>query len=233
MSNAEDEKLRMDWLKGAQCVEETTDRVENTSGATIRYEVEAKIRFKGEIYTGREIWTAHVHAGPLAASTGGMQVEDKGEAISIDLPDGRTIYLLRRLATSTGEMLGGSGGDLGFFRHCLDEVSTPQEQVRKSREFRGTCVVPLRLLMVTFSDPSDPETLSILNKDEQLSGSEVEFVELRVIKPPRAEANSSIVDELPWLAGMDYNDEVLEGGVPDHFSGMSPDLLYATDFIRR
>lgn len=128
--------------------------------------------------------------------------EVTGEAIPVDLPGGATIYALLRSETS-GRVLEADLLRALDPEYAAGRVTFVQSVARAEQGLVGTSPSELpageRPLFVTFSAPSDPTSVRIVDPDQDPLGTS----KARVLVSVTTESVSGrIADRLPWLRNL-------------------------------
>lgn len=182
--------------------------------ATIRYRATAKMVIDGEVREGSAVREMTITETPNSLTGFGLKVRDRGEAIIVDIGEGRSaVYFLRNDRSGTGYRLSGtmqncfgieSGSSGSGWTKAFEEIPIGESCIIKPEVVARTTP-----LIVAFRDESVPKSIfevtpqslkSVFNVDGYFSEMTFERV------PDNTPLTKTIDQRLPWL-----NDIPFEG----------------------
>ncbi len=191
---------------------------------TYRYRLMVEVDTPEGLKTGSSVIEVDTDRGSSAMNPAGTALRHKvrGEAVAVDLPDGRVLFALLRSEQDVGYASNimfqlapkgsNANGDqyLGRYAKMLrmryeQELPPTLAGVNRSlRNFSG------RPMLVTFADLSDPTSVALVDPDD-LAATFGEGVSLRRITVAITEdpVTEGIEERLGWLP--DYYDKMLDG----------------------
>lgn len=156
---------------------------------------------------------------------GNLHSQASGEAVAVELPDGRTIFALLRSPSFEDAAFGYA--EIAYAARLPNpHRSDWLTRNRALRELRGAALLPRQAypMIVRFRDVRDPRTAEILDPSQLGQGTHVRRIAVEITSEP---VTRSIEGTLPsfgpgsgydqWLASLDFHD---------------PRRLFLTDFVR-
>lgn len=145
--------------------------------ATLRYRMTVEVETPQGLRTGSSVIEATIHSGPGWGDASGISYELHGEAVAIDLPNGKTLFAL----------LDAPGGSdpASYHAHLFNEAlamgassAPPMPRLFKAWEWREERKVARQLkpsfelpqaklpLFVTFGDIRDPKSVMLVDPND-------------------------------------------------------------------
>jgi len=181
--------------------------------ATIRYRATATMVIDGEVREGSAVREATYTDTPNSLTGFGMRIDDRGEAVMIDIGDGRATYFLRNDRSGSGYRIPGAMrlcfgvqiGDSGSgWTKAFDEIAVGQSCTMKAEELKG-----LKPLLVAFRRESVPASIFEVTPKSLKGAFNVDgyFRDMSFERVPDNTPLTKVIDQrLPWL-----NDIPFEG----------------------
>ena len=190
-----------------------------TSYPTVRY----RLRVEVDTPSGVRVGSSVMQVSCSSTNTGigwasGTGCETKGEAVAVDLPQGKTLFAL---LTRPGESDGGGSYAFSAFPSNLQHAGDPGGDITELAAKTGTAILPRHVdspvehhaesdppsaypMMVTFKNIKDPTTLLAVNPDH-LDATFGPGVKLRRITVTMTDAavTTGIEKRLGWLDHLD------------------------------
>ena len=200
------------------------------SSVTKRFFVHAVIRVGDETFKGSSVWQATVEDGPDILFQTGPVNAVSAEAIRVPILGDHAIFVLPRRAYPPDNYAGRTSFDYGaFVRNCiLLDVSDPHWMASLS-DFTGSCSIDEKPVLVLFSDPADPNSMTIIKYGPNET---IDLLDISVTITDQP-LSSDTADYLPWLDGLPP-DANIRTGMPDGKTGdfFVGSEFYARDFIK-
>ena len=205
-----------------------------------RYRLTVEVETPEGLKTGSSVIAVEQSIGRTAMDGfvgGSVFLRIRGEAVAVDLPDGRTLYALLR-----------SGGDVEWAArvipflspdaeddNSLDDFLLLEGKKELPRTFPAVAWIPERSaypMMVTFGDEADPVSVAEVYPDDLAAsfGDEVRLKRI-IVELTDDPVTTGIKERLEWLS--DYPEPRLD---PDYRGSTDPNLsqrLWHGDFRKQ
>lgn len=197
--------------------------------ATYRYRITAEVETPEGSRTGSAVHELRLRRqARLSPEVGKMSLDLAGEAVAIDLPDGRTLFALLRhpVGNYPWEILrfsfGWGDGGPATFKKRLDALQATGSHADLSPEGYP--------LLVHFEDPLQPSTVSVVAPSD-LAGTFGPGVRLRRIRIAMTAdpVSQGIRERLPWLGR--YPEPRLKPPADPHDTSLVARLVHG-DLVR-
>lgn len=170
--------------------------------AELGYRMTVEVDTPSGLRKGSSVIRLNIHRGPIKWPNAGATVDISGEAVAVDLPGGKTLFVLLNKSGFPDGAAYIPGEALEPSEHFGKYAAVNRYKEMKAMTKVGVLPPDAYPTFVTFGDPADPMTVKEVNP-EDLAATFGEGVSLRriTVQITNAAVTKKIETKLPWVKG--------------------------------